>query len=109
MHFATVVASADANGISASRVAVSLGSKMKLTELYVAHNTYLLYEFAQCTTLSSLNIIHEGASDPDLSTPPFLTRLCLHNMLSGSIGVVLQNLDGRQVSRWEVSQQTQKA
>lgn len=51
------------------------------------------YDFAQCTTLCSLNIVHKGFSKAAVSIPPFLTRLCLNNVMPGTTDLDLHHCD----------------
>ena len=73
--------------------AVSLDSNLRLTHLYMADSSFKRYDFAHCTSLVSLNIMHISDMKPALSLPPFLTRLCLHGTLPASRDPELQNLD----------------
>ena len=79
--------------LQTSSTPISLDSKMNLTDLYIAGTSSPSYDFAQCTTLCSVNIIHKASFIPVVSLPPFLTSLCLHNILSASKGPELHTLD----------------
>ena len=67
---------------SPPNVVLSLDSRIRLRELYIAESSYILYELAACTTLRVVGILNKEARVHILQLPPFLTDLTLHNVLS---------------------------
>lgn len=53
----------------------------KIQELYIGSTSCDTVDLAECTSLTSIGIIHIGPELPALGLPSSLQRLCLHNVL----------------------------
>lgn len=76
----------------ADESAVILGPQLNLAELYIAGSSNVSFDLARCTSLRSVGITYKAPVKPVLSLPPFLMTLCLHNMLSASCDLHLDEL-----------------
>ena len=65
---------------------ISFPVGFKVRELYIAGASYDTVDLAECTSLTSLGIIHKGHELPSLvALPTSLERLCLHNVWKADI------------------------
>ena len=64
---------------SGKGISFPVGSKIR--ELYIGCTSCDTVDLAECTSLTSVGIIHIGPELPGLGLPSSLERLCLHNVL----------------------------
>lgn len=71
---------------------VALSPQLNLAELYIMDSCNSSFDLVKCTSLRSIGITHKGPVKPALGLPPFLTKLCLDNILSASSDLQLDGL-----------------